>query len=76
MDRLAEEAEHTEDERRAERQAEGEGGRGQREGSSSVMARGTHGADHREASGRPCARQPDEQPRQRERSGQHLIFVS
>jgi hypothetical protein len=40
------------------------------------MACGTHGADHGEASGRPGAGQPDQQPGERERGGQHLIFVS
>ena len=34
-----------------------------RERSSSRLARGTHGADHREASGRPGAGEPDEQRR-------------
>ena len=39
-------------------------------------APGTHGADHREASGRPGACQADEQRRQRERGRQRLIFES
>jgi hypothetical protein len=40
------------------------------------VTRGTHGADHRQASGRPGAREPDQEPGQRERGGQHLIFES
>jgi hypothetical protein len=43
---------------------------------SSAMTRSTHGADHREASGRPGAREPDEQRGQDERRRQHAIFVS
>ena len=63
MDRRAEQAERAEDQRA--RRAPGRRRRRPRsaQGSSSVVARGTHGADHREASGRPGAREPDEQPR-------------
>ena len=76
MHQRAEQAEAAEDERRAQREPDPEGGGGQGESSPSVMTSGTHGADHGEASGRPGAGEADEQSRQRERDGQHLIFVS
>ena len=71
-----EQAEPAEDGQRAQRETQRERGGGQRERSSSVMTSGTHGADHGEASGRPGAGEADEQAGQRERGGQHLIFVS
>ena len=70
-DHRAERAERDEDRGRPER----EPGR-ERRSCSSPVTRGTHGADHREASGRPGAGEPDEQRGQDERRRQHAIFVS
>jgi hypothetical protein len=70
-DRRAKRAERDEDRGGPER----EPGR-ERRSCSSPMTRGTHGADHREASGRPGAGEPDEQRGQDERRRQQRIFVS
>ena len=77
LDRRAERSEGAEDQRGAQAEPGREGGaRGDQRSASSESPRGTHGADHGEASGRPGTGEPDEQPGQRERGRQHLIFVS
>ena len=49
---------------------------GKRGSGATPMTSGTHGAGHREASGRPGAGEADEQRGQDERRRQHAIFVS
>jgi hypothetical protein len=71
VDGLAEQPEPAEDRGRTHGEPGSEG-----ENRNRPATRGTHGADHRQASGRPGAGEADEQPCQGERDGQHLIFVS
>jgi hypothetical protein len=70
-DDRSERGQAAEDQRGAHREPRCEGG-----SCSPSPASGTHGADHREASGRPGAGEADEQAGEGEAGGQHLIFVS